>query len=117
VVRSPNFNKTLGAFPGRTAAVLLANRPITEQIQLLLQDVDNLITSGAISNGRGNALEAKLQAALQQAQNGNPTPAANQLAAFVSQVTVFANQGFLTQDAAQALTANAALAIAGLATP
>ncbi|MFL6258091.1 MAG: pullulanase-type alpha-1,6-glucosidase [Thermoanaerobaculia bacterium] len=116
VVRSASFSKTLGAFsvPGRTAAVFWANRPAAEQIQLLLQDIDSLIASGAISSGRGNALEAKLQAALQQAQNGNPTPAANQLAAFVTQVTVFANQGFLTQDTAQALTANAALAIAGL---
>jgi pullulanase len=113
VVRSASFNKTLGAFsvPGRTAAVFWANRPVAEQIQLLLQDVDNLIASGAISSETGNALEAKLQAALQQAQQGN------QLAAFVTQVTVFANQGFLTQDAAQALTADAALAIAGLATP
>ena len=116
VVRAASFDKTLGAFsiPGRTAAVFWANRPATEQIQLLIQDVDDLVASGALSSGRGNALTAKLQAALQQAQNGNPIPAANQLAAFVSQVTVFANQGFLPQDAAQALTANAALAIAGL---
>ena len=75
-VRSASFNKTLGAFsvPGLTAAVFWSNRPAAEQIQLLLQDVDNLIASGAITGGRGNALEAKLQAALQQAQNGNPHP-------------------------------------------
>jgi len=119
VVRSASFNKTLGAFsiPGRTAAVFWANRPVAEQIQLLIQDVNNLVASGALTSGRGNALTAKLNAALQQVQKGNATPAANQLAAFVSQVTVFANQGLLPQDAAQALTGNAALAIAGLATP
>ncbi len=119
VVRSASFNKTLGSFsiPGRTAAVFWANRPVTEQIQLLIQDVNDLVASGALSSGRGNALTVKLNAALQQAQNGNAIPAANQLAAFITQVTVFASQGFLPQDAAQALIANATLAIAGLATP
>src|SRR4051812_39008275 len=119
VVRAASFDHTLGAFsiPGRTAAVFWANRPTTEQIQLLIQDVNNLVASGALSSGRGNALTAKLDAALHQAQKGNSIPAANQLAAFVTQVTVFASQGFLPQDAAQALTANAALAIAGLAMP
>ena len=98
-----------------TAAVFWANRPAADQIQLLIQDVNNLVTAGALSNGRGNALTAKLNAALQQAQANKPIPAAAQLAAFVAQVQVFAGQGFIPQNAAQALTADALLAIAGLA--
>jgi pullulanase len=117
VVRSASFNKTLGAFsvPGRTAAVFWSNRPAAEQIGFLIQDVNALVTSGALSSGRANALTAKLQAAQQQAQAGKPIPAAAQLTAFVTQVAVYASQGFLTQDTAQALTANALLALVGLA--
>ncbi len=115
VERASSFNRTVGAFsiPGRTAAVFWANRPAASQIQLLIQDVNNLVTAGALSNGRGNALTAKLNAALQQAQANKPIPAGLQLTAFVAQVQVFANQGFLPQDAAQALTTNGLLAIAG----
>ncbi len=114
--RAASFNSTLGAFsiPGRTASVFWANRPATEQIQLLIQDVNGLVTSGALTSGRANALQAKLQAALQQAQGGHATPAVNQLQAFLNQVGVYAGQGFLTQDAAQALTGNALLALGGL---
>jgi pullulanase-type alpha-1,6-glucosidase len=117
VERASSFNKTLGAFsiPGRTAAVFWANRPAASQIQLLIQDVNNLVTAGSITSGRANALTAKLNAALQQAQANKPIPAAAQLTAFIAQVQVFASQGFLPQDAAQALTTNGLLAIAGLA--
>jgi len=108
VVRAASFNSGLGAFsvPGRTAAVFWSYRPATEQIQLLIGDAN-----GALSGGQGNALQAKLQAALQQAQKGNATPAVNQLQAFIHQVQVFAGQGTLTQDAAQALIDDANLAI------
>ena len=108
VERASSFNSGLGAFsvPGRTAAVFWSYRPAAEQIQLLIGDVD-----GALSGGRGNALQAKLRAALQQAQKGNATPAVNQLQAFINQVQVFVGQGTLTQDAAQALIDNANLAI------
>jgi pullulanase len=114
--RASSFNSGLGAFsiPGRTAAVFWVNRPATEQIQLLIQDVNNLVTSGALTSGRATALQAKLQAALQQAQAGHTTPAVNQLQAFLNQVGIYAGQGFLPQDAAQALTANALLAMGGL---
>ncbi|MFL6193707.1 MAG: pullulanase-type alpha-1,6-glucosidase [Thermoanaerobaculia bacterium] len=111
VVRSASFNPTLGGFsvPGRTAAVFWSNRPAAEQIGLLMQDA-----ASALSGGQGNALQAKLGAALQQAQKGNATPAVNQLEAFIHQVGVFAAQGVLAQDAAQALIDDANLAIAEL---
>ncbi len=114
--RSSTFTSGTGSFsvPARTAAVFWANRPATEQIALLIQDVDHLIASGAITSGRGNALKAKLQAAQQQAQQGHSVPASGQLLAFIHQVQVFASQGFLPQDDADALVTNGYLAIAGL---
>jgi len=114
--RSATFTSGTGSFsvPGRTAAVFWANRPAADQIALLIQDVDNLVSAGKISSGRGNALTATLQAAQQQAQAGHATPASGQLLAFINQVQVFAGQGFLPQDDADALVTNAYVAIAGL---
>jgi hypothetical protein len=114
--RASSYASGTGGFsvPGRTAAVFWANRPATEQIALLIQDLDALVTAGKLSGGRGTALKAKLQAAQQQAQMEHATPAANQLSAFLNQVEVFAGQGFLSQEDAEALNANALRAIAQL---
>ena len=78
-----------------------------DQIRLLIQDVQAL----GLSAGNTNALKAKLQAALQQAERGNATPASGQLGAFSNQVRAFANQGLLTEEAAERLTDNVNLAI------
>jgi hypothetical protein len=43
-----------------------------------------------------------------------PRPWINPLQAFLNQVGVYADQGFLTQDAAQALTANGLLVLGAL---
>ena len=40
--------------PGRTAAVFLAARPLAEQIDLLIGDVDALVAGGALDAGRAN---------------------------------------------------------------
>src|SRR5947209_174855 len=114
--RSSTFASASGSFsvPGRTAAVFWANRPVAEQIGLLIQDVTNLVAAGKLSSGRGNALQAKLEAAQQQAEADHATPAANQLSAFINQVQVFAGQGFLSQDDADALVTNAYLAMGQL---
>ena len=107
--RTSTFNRTTGTFsvPGRTAAVFWSYRPVTEQIDLLIQDIMNLQTAGQITSGRATALKAKLNAARQQADHGNKVPAASQLGAFILQVNTFAKQGFLPQEAADALTENA----------
>jgi pullulanase len=112
--RSSTFASGTGSFsvPARTAAVFWANRPAADQIALLIQDVDNLVAAGKLTSGRGNALEAKLQAAQQQADHA--TPASGQLLAFINQVQVFAGQGFLPQADSDTLVTNAYLAIAQL---
>ena len=111
-VRSATFTSESGSFsvPGRTAAVFWANRPATEQIGLLIQDVDTLVTAGKLTSGRGTALKAKLQAAQQQAQAGHATPASSQLLAFISQVQ---STGLPPADA-DALATNACQAIGQL---
>jgi hypothetical protein len=80
---------------------------------MLIRDVNNLATDGSLTSARASALTAKLNADLQQAQANKPVPAGVSSAAFVMPVQVFANQGFLPQDAAKALTANPLLAVAG----
>ena len=114
--RSAAFTSGTGTFsvPGRTASVFWANRPAADQIALLIQDVANLVTAGKLTSGHGTALTAKLQAAQQQAQAGHATPASGQLLAFINQVQVYASQGSLPQDDADALVTNAYVAIAGL---
>jgi hypothetical protein len=71
--RASSFSGTLGAFsvPSRTAP---CSGRTASQIQILIQDVNNLVTAGSLTSGRANALTAKLNAALQQAQKGNPIP-------------------------------------------
>ena len=97
-----------GAFsiPARTAAVFWAHRPAMEQIQLLIQDVDALEAAGVVNGGQANALRAKLEAALQQAERDNDNAAAHQLGAFLNQV-----RAILTAEEAEALIANAELAV------
>lgn len=114
--RSATFTSGTGSFsvPGRTAAVFWANRPAVDQIALLLQDVANLVTAGKLASGRPHALTATLKAAQQRAQAGHATPASGQLLAFITQVQVFAGQGSLPQDDADALVTNGYQAIAGL---
>ena len=109
VERTSSFNRAAGSFsvPARTAAVFWSWRPVADQIRLLIQDVQAL----GLSAGNTNALLAKLQAALQQAERGNRTPAASQLGAFTNQVRDFASQGLLTEEDAERLTDNANLAI------
>jgi hypothetical protein len=94
---------SLGTFtvPKRTAAVFWANRPVAEQLDLLIADVEAL--AGTLGGGRANALEAKLLAARRHAARGNATPAIQQIEAFVIQTHVFANQGFLSAADAERL--------------
>jgi hypothetical protein len=64
--------------------------------QQLIDHVNGLVAQGAINAGNGNALTAKLRAALQQMDKGNARPALNQLQAFINQVEAFVQAGKLT---------------------
>jgi pullulanase-type alpha-1,6-glucosidase len=106
VVRLATYDATSCTFqvPGRTSVVFWQVRPAAEQLVLLQQDVTNLVNSGVLNNGQGNALLAKLRAAAQQVDRGNTTPAINQIGAFLEQVEDFLAEGLLTADQAAALT-------------
>jgi len=109
VVRMSTYDAATGTFgvPARTAAVFIAQRPVAEQLALLLDDVAALVADGVLSPGRGNALSAKLEAALAQVEHGNPLAAAGALGAFVNQVEAFVQAGILTAEQGQALIAEA----------
>jgi hypothetical protein len=51
--------------------------------------VQSLIAQGALSQGHGNALIAKLDGAIKQLEKGNTKTAVNELQAFINQVNSF----------------------------
>ncbi|HEV2913880.1 MAG TPA: pullulanase-type alpha-1,6-glucosidase [Pyrinomonadaceae bacterium] len=109
IVRTASFNSGAGSFsiPARTTAVFLARRPLGDQILLLSGDVDRLIADGTLNAGQGNALKAKLNAALKQVEKSDRKMASNQLQAFINQVQAFVNTGVLPAVQGQALIAEA----------
>jgi hypothetical protein len=62
-----------------------------------------LVNAGVLNKGEGDALTAKLDAAIQQLDRGNTNAAINQLQAFINQVEALARSGRLTQAQSQPL--------------
>jgi len=100
---------------GQDGFVLKLSFPAQEQIQALIDQVGALVAAGVLNKGQGNALTAKLQAALNAANRGNTTAATNQLEAFINQVNAFVNAGVLAPAQGQALIDGANDVIAVLA--
>jgi pullulanase-type alpha-1,6-glucosidase len=102
-VRTATFDPASGTFsiPARTAAVFWAARPAPAQLRLLRADVAALVATGVLNHGQGNALHAKLDAALLQV-DGTPA-AANTLRAFVAQVDALVRSGVLSAKQASGL--------------
>jgi hypothetical protein len=84
--------------------VFWAARPAADQLRLLQADVAALVAGGAVNHGQGNALHAKLDAALRQLQRGQ-TPHA--LEAFVNQLDALVRAGVLSAEQADPLRAAA----------
>lgn len=107
--RASSFNPTNGKFyvPARTIAVFWERRPLREQISLLRRDVTNLVTSGDLNNGQGNALGAKLEAALAQLENENRNAAGNSLRAFAEQLRAFVLAARLSVEKAEPMITEA----------
>ncbi|MCG3155068.1 MAG: hypothetical protein DKINENOH_01670 [bacterium] len=85
-----------------------------EEIQALMEQVQDLIASGVLNGGQGNALLTKLRAALQQLDKDdvNAKTAINQLEAFINQVDGFIRSGTLLPEEGQPLITAAENAIA-----
>jgi ribosomal protein S20 len=90
-------------------------RPVDEQIDVLIDLVDALEADGVINGGQANSLRAKLEAAQQSVEKGNTTAAANQLNAFINQVEAFVAAGILTAEEGDALIATAKTILESLA--
>ncbi len=97
VVRTARFEPAQRSFsvPARTAAVFVEPRAAADRVALLVRDVEGLIARGLLGAGPGNALRAKLQAALASLARGQEGAAGRQLAAFVDQVEALVRSGHL----------------------
>jgi len=99
-----------GGFTDYTVEVIVLTPK--EAIEGLIDQVQSLIDEGALNLGQGNALIAKLEAAIQQLGRGNVKAAVNQLGAFANQVNEMNKSGILSPadglpllDAANAIIA------------
>ena len=86
-----------------------------EEIACLIAQVRALVDARVLNGGQGNALIAKLEAAIQQLEQGNVATAINQLESFVNQVSALISGGALPPEEGQPLidTANGILATLG----
>ncbi len=96
-----NFNSNQA--PGNTVSVISTTLTPTQGIQKLINTIDIF----HLSKGVTTSLEAPLNAALSQLNRNNPTPACNQLNAFLNQVNAKQNNGQLTPQQAADLSQQA----------
>jgi pullulanase len=103
------FDIATGTFsvPGRTTAVFVGPRSASEQIDLLIDDVEALIADGVLNRGQGNALLSKLWNIRRKIARGRINAALGQLGAFINQVEGFVQAGILTEEQGAALIAAA----------
>jgi pullulanase-type alpha-1,6-glucosidase len=107
VVRSAYYDAGDEEFhvPARTTAVFLAQRPIGEKIDILIDTVDALQADEVVNGGEANSLRTKLRTGQRSAANGRTGPAMNQLNAFSNEVRAYVASGRLTQEEGDALIA------------
>jgi streptogramin lyase len=100
------------SFIASTGSLSQSVQSAQQQIGGTVTQVNNLVSSGALNSGNGNALIVKLNSATASLNAGNITAGVNQLNAFINQVNAFKKSGTLTSAQAQALINAANLAIA-----
>lgn len=84
-----------GAGSGEAEVVVLSPQ---QGSQVLMDMVDALAGSGALSAGEAGSLTAKLRAADQQLERGNAVAATNQIRAFINQVNALVRSGRLSES-------------------
>jgi hypothetical protein len=91
---------------------LFASPAPQQEIQIIITNVQGLVTSGVLIQGQGNSLIAKLNAATKNLNNGNTNVAINELHAFINEVQADIRAGKLTPAQGQPLidAANAIIA-------
>ena len=100
IAATAHYDTGAGAFsvPGRTTAVFLVQRPVSEQLDVLIAEVEQLLADDVVNGGQANSLTAKLRAAQKSAANGRATAAANQVDAFINEVQALVSAGVLTAE-------------------
>jgi hypothetical protein len=83
---------------GSTAVTVLTPQ---EAGQILINQVQVFVDAGVLNQGQGQALIAKLEAAIQKLDQDNVRAAINQLEAFSNQVSALINGGVLTSAEGQ----------------
>lgn len=96
----------------RSSIVVVASAD--EAIATLSERVSALASAGTLTRGESNALDASLRNALKSLDKDNPTPARNQLEAFVNKVDAMQRSGRLDAAAAEALISYAQRIIASI---
>jgi hypothetical protein len=81
---------------------------------LLVEEIEDLIDGGLLSQGRGNALLSKLHVAIKKIDQGEDGVAIDLLRVFIDQVSDFIDDGILTTAEGQALIDVANLLIGAL---
>lgn len=74
-----------------------------QQITLIIDQVNDLLSTNVLSKGNGNALLVKLNHALSSLNAGNKTAAINQLKAFINQINSFKKSGRLMNSQSELL--------------
>lgn len=85
-----------------------------QQTQAIIDVINDLVNSGDLNKGNGNALVNKLDTAIQQMANGDNATAINLLNAFINQVNAFVSSRTLTPEEGQQLIDAARSVIQGL---
>ncbi len=109
--RSSRFAAGRFDLEARTSAVFVEARPVLEQLDLLVRDVEAGRDSGAIRAQRVSGLLALLDSAQRHLQAGRSTPARATLLAFSTAVAAASLVGQIEASTARALIENAAVLI------
>jgi Tol biopolymer transport system component len=88
----------LGGVMSDTDVVAITVRSPQEQVKDLGEQIDDLVSGGALNSGQGHALKTKLQGALDKIAKGQIGAAVNQLNAFIQQVNAYVAAGILSDD-------------------
>ena len=74
-----------------------------EEIELIIDDVDDMVSAAAQNNSQGTSLTSKLDVAIKQLNRDNVKAATNRLGAFVNQVSALMKAGILSTGEGQPL--------------
>ncbi len=94
--------------PARTTAAFTARRAPARQIELLIGDVERLVSGGALGGGQGDALFSELEGALASLAAGQTRAVTDRFDVFAQKVEAYVSAGILTAELGEELTGAAA---------